>query len=72
MKKVIDEKVNGSNNQYYDEFDRKQFIVNLDIGDKVLIQVIDKNGKLLKDKEFIAKYINCHLNAQWQDKGDKK
>ncbi len=50
----------------YDEFELSQFIVELDVGDKIEILV---NGK--KEKEFTAKYINCHMNARFQDKGIK-
>ena len=50
----------------YDEFDLQQFIVKLDVGDKIEILV---NGK--KEREYIAKYINCHMNVVFQDKGVK-
>ncbi len=51
----------------YDEFNLQQFIVELDVGDKIEILV---NGT--KEREYIAKYINCHMNAVFQDKGVKK
>ena len=51
----------------YDEFDLQQFIVTLDVGEKIEIFV---NGK--KEREYIAKYVNCHMNAVFQDKGVKK
>ena len=53
-------------NTKYDEFDLQQFIVELDVGEKIEIFV---NGK--KEREYIAKYINCHMNAVFQDKGIK-
>ena len=51
----------------FDEFDLQQFIVKLDVGDKIEIFV---NGN--KEREYVAKYINCHMNAVFQDKGMKK
>lgn len=71
MKSKIDEIISEVN-ESYEEFLRSQFIVDLNIGDKVKIQVFDENNKLLTDKEFEAKYVNCHINCQWQDKGIKK
>ena len=56
----------------YDEFLIKQYIIDLDVGDKVKIQTFDKDNNLLDEKEFIAKQINCHINCTWQDKGVKK
>lgn len=51
----------------YNEFDSKQFIVELDIGEKIEILV---NGK--KEIEYMAQYINCHSNIIFQDKGERK
>ena len=56
----------------YDEFFLTQYIVDLDVGDKIKIQTFDKNDVLLDEKEYIAKQINCHINCTWQDKGLKK
>jgi len=56
----------------YDNFLIEQYIVDLDKGDKVKIQILDKNDNLLTEKEFIAKQVNCHINCTWQDKGIKK
>ena len=66
------EKLVNDKHDSYDDFLLTQYIINLDIGDKVKIQTFDKNDKLLDEKEFIAKQINCHINCQWQDKGIKK
>ncbi len=68
---LVDEDLNQTHYRY-DEFERKQFIVELDVGETLRVQVLDKEGKTLHEKEFIAKYINCHINCQWQDKGVKK
>jgi len=56
----------------YDDFFLTQYIVNLDIGDKVQIKILDKDGIELGFKEFIAKQVNCHINCTWQDKGVNK
>lgn len=56
----------------YDNFFLTQYIVDLDVGDKVKIQTFDENDNLLDEKEFIATQVNCHINCQWQDKGIKK
>ncbi len=58
---------------YYNEgeYERDQYIIDLDVGDKIKIQVFDSTDKLLTEKEFIAKYGNSHINCQWQDKGEK-
>lgn len=71
MKNKIDEIISEVN-ESYEEFLRSQFIVDLNIGDKVKIKVYGKAGQILAEKEFEAKYINCHINCQWQDKGIKK
>lgn len=70
MKSVIDENVMITQDSY-DDFDRWQFIVDLDTGDKVKIQVFDSNNVLLTEKEFMANYINSNINCQWMDKGKK-
>lgn len=70
VRNIIDEDVQETHDKYT-EFERKQFIINLDIGEKVEINVYDKEGKKVNSKEFIAKFINCHINCQWQDKGAK-
>ncbi|GAG86412.1 unnamed protein product [marine sediment metagenome] len=72
MKSKIDEIINTTSNKDYDELIREQYIVDLDIGEKVQIKILDKDNKVLDEKEFIAKYVNCHINCQWQDKGIKK
>ncbi|MCP4550876.1 MAG: hypothetical protein GY834_02295 [Bacteroidetes bacterium] len=56
----------------YDEYERDQFIIGLDVGDVVKISVYDVSEKKLIEKKFIAKYGNSHINCQWQDKGVKK
>ncbi len=50
----------------YDEFELSQLITKLSIGDKLTISVND-----VVIKEYTAKYINCHFNLQFQDKGTK-
>lgn len=71
MKSKVDETVMETHNRY-DEFVREQYIIDLDLGDKVRIQILDENDNLLDEKFFIAKYVNCHINCQFQDKGVKK
>ena len=63
--------IDSSENKYYTELDRQEFIVKLEIGEKLQVRVLDANDNVLGQKEFIAKYINCHFNLQWQDKGVK-
>ena len=65
--KIKKDEIDKDNHPKYDDYELSQFIVELDIGDKLEILV---NGKI--EKEFIAKYINCHMNAVFQDKGIKK
>lgn len=69
-----EELVNGSEHQYYTEFEGKQYIVELDIGETLFVGVKDVQGNIipLSLREWTAKYINSHFNLQWQDKGIKK
>ena len=71
MKSVRENLVNDKHDAY-DDFLLTQYIVDLDVGDKVKIQTFDKDNNLLEEKEFIAKQTNCHINCTWQDKGIKK
>lgn len=68
-----DEIVPDSRNEKYTEFERKQYIVELNVGETFFCGVKDAQGKIfpLSEREFVAKYINCHFNLQWQDKGEK-
>jgi ribosomal protein L21E len=50
----------------YNEFELSQFTANLAKGDIIEIKI---NGELIKS--YIVKYINCHINATIQDKGEK-
>jgi len=54
----------------YNDFLLEQVIIDLDVGDKVKIEV--ESGGLVYEREFEAKQINCHFNFLWQDKGIKK
>lgn len=66
------EEIKDEINQYYNEFEKEQFILNFENNaEKVVIQGFDKDGNKVFDKEFIPKFINSHLNIQWQDKGIK-
>ena len=65
------EKIVLTEHPKYNEFLLKQYIIDLDVGDKVKIQTFDSNNNLLDEKEFTAKQINCHINCTWQDKGVK-
>ena len=56
---------------YYEQAERKQYIGNLDVDESVTIITKDKDGKIVNTKTFTAKFINCHFNLQWQDKGGK-
>jgi len=71
MKHKIDE-ITSTTHHKYDEFKQEQYIVNLDVGDKVVIKIYGKAGQILDQKTFIAQYVNCHINCNWQDKGEKK
>jgi len=66
------ENIIKTDHEKYDEFLLKQYIIDLDIGDKIRIHTLDKDDNLLDEKVFIAKQINCHMNCRWQDKGIKK
>lgn len=67
----VDEVVEETHDRYA-EWDRQQFIISLDVGEKIEIKVYDEENKEIDSKEYIAKYINCHINCQWQDKGVKE
>ncbi len=73
MKSKVDE-VLMREHQFYeeDEFERDQFIVDLDVGDYITVIVYDASEKELTKKTFTAKHGNSHLNCQWQDKGLRK
>jgi ribosomal protein L21E len=71
VKSVVDELVSDKH-MSYDEFYLWQYIADLDIGDKVKIEIDPADGSGKIDKEFEATNINCHINCQWQDKGEKK
>ncbi len=72
MVKSIDDRFITDKHHSYDEFLRWGYVADLDVGDKVEIKIepIDGSGEI--KKEFIATYVNCHINCQWQDKGVKK
>ena len=50
----------------YDEYELSQLITTLSVGEKLTISV---NGVVIK--EYTAKYVNCHFNLGFQDKGLK-
>ena len=71
VKNIVDEETQTEHKSYA-EFLRWQYIVGLDVGDKVEIKIEPAAGGDEIKKEFVATYINCHINCQWQDKGVKK
>jgi hypothetical protein len=71
MKSIKDEIVKKTHYKY-NKYLQEQYIVDLDVEDKIKIQVLDKDNNLLDERIFTAKQINCHINCQWQDKGIKK
>ena len=73
MEIITEELVNESKHAAYTEFDRKQFIVELNVGETLFVGIKDNKGNIIPEsvREFPAKYINCHANLQWQDKGTK-
>lgn len=71
MKSKIDE-VTKTEHYKYNEFRQEQYIVNLDKGDRVKIEILDKEGNHLDEKLYIASYSNSHINCNWQDKGERK
>ena len=57
----------------YSEFDRKQIIVDdMQVGEQIKIVGVAIDGTETIHAIFTAKYINCHINCQWQDKGTKQ
>ncbi len=64
--KINKDEIDKDNHPKYDDYELSQFIVELDVGDKLEISV---NGT--KVKEYTARYVNCHVNAVFQDKGIK-
>ena len=71
MEITKDEDAYTAEKDFYSEFDQAQLIAKLAIDEKVKIEILDKDGKSLFSKEYPAKYINCHFNFLWQDKGIK-
>lgn len=67
-----EEIVEVSDSVLYTDYDRQQFIVDLDVDEQLIIQVKDKTGEVIKEKIFTAKYVNCHFNLQWQDRSEKQ
>lgn len=53
-------------NDSYDEFEKTQLVAKLPVGEKLTISIDD-----IVIKEYTAKYINCHFNLIFQDKGEK-
>ena len=70
VKSITDEKVQITQDNY-SEFERWQYIADLNVGDKIKIEIEPIDGSGVIEKEFTAKYVNCHINCQWQDKGVK-
>lgn len=50
----------------YDEYELSQLIALMSIGEKLTISIDD-----VVIKEYTAKYVNCHFNLGFQDKGLK-
>lgn len=71
VKNIKDEEVQKTHN-LYDDWESWQYIADLHIGDKIKIEIEPIDGSGTIEKEFIAKYINCHINCRWQDKGVRK
>ena len=73
MKINTDKQTSAGISQYYTEIGQHSLILDdIQIGEKIKIIGIDTAGKETIYKEFTAKYINCHINCQWQDKGTKQ
>ena len=71
VKSIVDEDLNATHANYT-EFERWQYIADLNVGDKIKIEIEPIDGSGVIEKEFVAKYVNCHINCQWQDKGEKQ
>lgn len=52
----------------FTEFDLTQVIGKLDIGESVTLTYIDSED-VKQERTFTAKYIDCHFNFAFQDKG---
>lgn len=70
VKSIVDEQVQETHDKY-NEFERWQYVADLNVGDKIKIEIDPIDGSGIIEKEFTAKYRNCHINCQWQDKGEK-
>lgn len=70
--KINSEKQLADSHQYYDEFEQQQIIIEIKQGESLVLVKKDSAGNRTDLKECPAKYINCHANMQWQDKGIKK
>lgn len=66
IKMEITTNTTKTTHESYDEYDLSQLIVVMDIGEKLTISIDD-----VVIKEYTAKYINCHFNLGFQDKGEK-
>lgn len=67
-----DDKILDDKNYRYDEFELRQIIATIKIGQTLQIRLLDDNNNEISRKEYTAKYINCHVNFVIQDKGIKK
>ena len=64
--KIKTDKIIKENDIYYDEYQQRQLVVDLDVGETVTVLV---NG--VEIKSYTALFSNCHFNMVIQDKGEQ-
>jgi hypothetical protein len=73
IKRIFDPE--NSEHVHYVEFDNKQIIIGLDVGETAKLVILDANGDEKAESSQIplmtCKYINCHVNLHFLDKGVK-
>ena len=71
MEITENEEVKEQKHSRYIDYEREQYILDFDKPtDKVTIIAYDDGVEIFR-RDFIAKFINTHLNINWQDKGPK-
>lgn len=68
--------IETSEHSKYTEFEQKQLICTLEKGETLILKIMSKEGTEIEESKqlpaYTAKFINCHFNLVFQDKGKKK
>lgn len=55
----------------YEEYEKKQFVVAIDSGETVVIQIKNDQGAVIKEKIYTPKYSDTNFSFTWFSKGEK-